>query len=88
MTIAVTLNAGHKMNYHSHQRRDEVWTVISGQGRTIVDGMEQPVAPGDMITIQAGCKHTIIADTQLRVIEVQLGEDITVEDKCKHELEE
>lgn len=88
MTIAVTLNAGHKMNYHSHQRRDEVWTVISGQGRTIVDGMEQPVAPGDVITIQAGCKHTIIADTQLRVIEVQLGEDITVEDKCKHELEE
>lgn len=30
MTIKVTLNAGHQMNYHSHEHRDEVWTVISG----------------------------------------------------------
>ena len=30
LTIKVTLNAGHSMNYHSHQRRDEVWVVISG----------------------------------------------------------
>ena len=30
MTIKVTLNAGHQMNYHSHQHRDEVWTVIAG----------------------------------------------------------
>ena len=29
MTIKVTLNAGHQMNYHSHQHRDEVWTVIA-----------------------------------------------------------
>ena len=45
ITIKVTLNAGHRMNYHSHDHRDEVWTIISGQARTIVDGMEQPVAP-------------------------------------------
>ena len=36
MTIKVTLNPGHQMNYHSHSRRDEVWTVIAGKGRTIV----------------------------------------------------
>ena len=28
MTIKVTLNAGHRMNYHSHQHRDEVRTGI------------------------------------------------------------
>ena len=33
MTIKVTLNAGHRMNYHSHQHRDEVWTVIAGKGK-------------------------------------------------------
>ena len=38
MTIKVTLNAGHQMNYHSHQYRDEVWTVIAGEGKTVVDG--------------------------------------------------
>lgn len=87
LTIKVTLNAGHSMNYHSHDRRDEVWTVISGEGRTIVDGMEQPVKAGDVVTIQAGCRHTIIADTELQVIEVQLGKEISVDDKHKYELE-
>ncbi len=87
MTIKVTLNPGHRMNYHSHERRDEMWTIISGKGRTIVDGMEQPVQAGDVITMQAGCKHTIIADTELKIMEVQLGKEISVHDKQKHELD-
>lgn len=87
MTIKVTLNTGHSMHYHSHERRDEVWTVIAGEGRTIVDGMEQKVKAGDVITMQAGCRHTIIADTELKVIEVQLGKEISVHDKQKYPLE-
>ena len=86
LTIKVTLNPGHRMNYHSHDRRNEVWTVISGQGRTIVDGMEQPVKAGDVITMEAGCRHTVIADTMLQLIEVQLGNHISVSDKHKYEL--
>ena len=87
MTIKVTLNPGHSMNYHSHARRDEVWTVISGTGRTIVDGMEQPVGPGDVVTMQAGCRHTILAETELNLIAVQLGREISVHDKQKVPLE-
>lgn len=87
MTIKVTLNAGHSMNYHSHERRNEVWTIISGTGKTIVDGMEQNVSAGDVITMQAGCRHTIIATTELKLIEVQLGREISVDDKTKHELD-
>ena len=86
MTIKVSLKPGHRMNYHSHDRRDEVWTIISGTGRTYVDGMEQPVKAGDVVTMAAGCKHTIIADTELQLIEVQLGQDISVSDKHKYEL--
>lgn len=88
LTIKITLNPGHSMNYHSHEYRDEVWTILSGEGRTIVDGMEQPVRPGDVVTMQAGCRHTIIADTELKVMEVQLGKEISVYDKQKFELEE
>ena len=86
MTVKVTLNPGHKMNYHSHEKRDEIWNVIRGTGRTIVDGMEQPVKAGDVITMSAGCKHTIIADSELQLIEVQLGTAISVADKKKYEL--
>ena len=85
MTIKVTLNAGHKMNYHSHERRDEIWNVIAGEGRTIIDGVEQKVSAGDVVTMKAGTPHTIIADTALQVIEVQIGQEISVADKKKLE---
>lgn len=87
MTIQVTLNKGHKMNYHSHEHRDEVWVITSGTGKTIVDGMEQNVKAGDVITMARGCRHTIIANSELKLIEVQLGEDIQVKDKKKFDLE-
>ena len=86
MTIKVTLNAGHQMNYHSHEHRDEVWTVISGHGTAIVDDVRTSVKAGDVITMKAGSKHTIIADTDLHVIEVQLGKEISVHDKKKYDL--
>lgn len=87
MTIKVTLNPGHRMNYHSHEKRDEVWVVAAGSGKTIVDGMEQPVKAGDVVTMAAGCRHTVTADTELQLIEVQLGKDINVRDKHKYEME-
>jgi len=87
MTILVTLSAGHRMNYHSHEHRDEVWNIMSGTGRVIVDGMERPVKAGDVVTMQAGCRHTILAETELKVLELQLGREISVHDKRKFELE-
>ena len=86
ITIKVTLNPGHSMNYHSHERRDEVWTVIAGQGRAVVDGKEQILNVGDVLTMKAGVKHTVFADTELKLIEVQLGKDIDVADKIKQQL--
>ena len=87
MTVKVTLNPGHRMNYHSHEKRDEIWSVISGSGHTVVDGMEQPVKVGDVITMQAGCRHTVIAGEKgLQLIEVQLGSEISVSDKRKFEM--
>ena len=87
MTIKVVLNPGHSMNYHSHKNRDEVWVVLAGEGRSVVDGMEQNIKAGDVVTMSAGCRHTVFADTELKLIEVQLGKDITVEDKKKFVLE-
>ncbi len=86
MTIKVTLNPGHSMNYHSHAQRDEVWTVIEGCGKTVVNGVERQVSVGDVIQMPAGVPHTIFADTRLQVIEVQIGTDISVHDKKKLEL--
>ncbi len=86
LTIKVTLNPGHRMNYHSHSARDEVWTILSGNGRTIVDGAERIVKTGDVITMPRESRHTVIADTELKLIEVQTGGSISVHDKQKYPL--
>lgn len=86
LTIIVTLNPGHKMNYHSHERRDEVWTIISGTGMSLIDGVKKRVQAGDVLTMPAGCRHTLLADTELKVIEVQIGHEITVHDKIKYDM--
>ncbi|MDD3930021.1 MAG: sugar phosphate nucleotidyltransferase [Sphaerochaeta sp.] len=86
LTIKVVLNAGQRMHYHSHQRRDEVWTIISGTGEVIVDGNRTSVGCGDVVQLKAGARHTILAETELQVIEVQSGKDISVRDKIKYPL--
>ena len=83
MTIKVTLKPGNKMNYHSHERRNEVWNIISGSGRAVLDGKVQTVSAGDVISMKAGEKHCIIADSELKIIEVQFGKEISVNDKQK-----
>lgn len=86
MTIKVTLNEGHSMNYHNHKHRDEVWVVISGEGMTVIDGTEKQVKAGDVVTMPAGCNHTVIAQTELKLIEIQIGKEISVQDKEKVDL--
>lgn len=88
LTIKVTLMPDHHMNYHSHDFRDEVWTIVQGSGNVILDGQSRKVNSGDVIKIPAGMKHTIIADSELEIIEVQLGKDIQVNDKKKYDFPE
>ncbi|MEE0800693.1 MAG: sugar phosphate nucleotidyltransferase [Gemmiger sp.] len=86
-TIRIVLNPGHRLTYHSHEHRDEVWTIVAGTGRTVIDGVVRRVHPGDVVTMPAGAKHTLIADTALQVVEVQIGAEINVADKTKFDLE-
>ena len=88
MTVLATIKPKHSMKYHSHEYRDEIWTIVSGEGKTIIDGMEQIIKAGDVITMSAGCKHTIIAKTELKVIEVQLGKEINENDKKEFKINE
>lgn len=86
MTVKVSMKAGEHMSYHMHNYREEVWTVVSGQGKATVDGMEQILHTGDVLTIAAGCKHMVEAITPLDIVEVQLGDEISVSDKIKFDL--
>ncbi len=85
LVIRVELLPNHRLHYHSHEFRDEVWTVMSGEGTVIIDGEKKAVRPGDVVSMKAGQKHTVIAKTKLVINEVQIGKDINVEDKIKYD---
>ena len=84
MTVKIKLKQGRSMAYHSHERRDEVWTIISGKGTVVVDEAIREIGPGDVVSLPKGSKHAIAAHSDMELIEVQIGEDICVEDKKKY----
>lgn len=84
LTIKITLKKGRSMNYHLHEHRDEVWIVICGRGEAVIDDEKIEVSIGDIIAMKAGSKHTIKAYTELQLIEVQLGKNISIKDKIKY----
>ena len=81
LTALLTIKAGKTMSYHHHAGRDEVWTILSGYGEVLVDGVKQKVTKGSSVMMNAGCKHSIKAVTELKLIEVQIGDEITYADK-------
>ena len=88
LVIRVVLLPGHRLHYHSHEHRKEVWTVMRGEGTVILEDVRRAVTPGDVITIEAGQKHTIVAKTELVLNEVQIGKEINVDDKIKYDFPE
>ena len=59
LTIKIKLLPGHELKYHSHDRRDEVWTVLRGEGEVTLDSLHFTVKPGDTVKLPRGTKHTI-----------------------------
>lgn len=84
MTIRVKIKAGNAMSYHSHEHRDEVWSVLSGNGKVTLNDEIESISAGSVIRIPRGTKHSIMAETDLTVIEVQIGDEISVHDKKKY----
>lgn len=84
MTIRIKINAGSAMSYHSHEHRDEVWSVLSGSGKVTLNDEEHFISAGSVIRIPRNTKHSIMAGADLTVIEVQIGDEISVQDKKKY----
>lgn len=68
--------AGSQLSYQRHAFRDEVWTVVSGEGEAVVGGEVSPLCPGSVVAVKAGEMHAMRALSGLRVIEVQLGDPL------------
>lgn len=71
----IVVNAGQRLSYQSHEKREETWVFINGEGNVIIDDIDHPVKAGSIIKIPLRAKHRIknIGETCLEFIEIQTG---------------
>jgi mannose-1-phosphate guanylyltransferase len=68
------------ISYQYHLHRREIWTVIQGNGILLLNGEQIEIFTGSIIDIPCEAKHSIRAETELHIIEVQLGSPLIEED--------
>lgn len=85
VTKRVHVWASKHISYQVHKNRDEIWTIVSGNGDAVIDERRFSVGPGDVIHIKAGSKHAIRAINALDLIEVQIGDEVSEEDITRYD---
>ncbi|MGM0461343.1 MAG: phosphomannose isomerase type II C-terminal cupin domain [Fibrobacterota bacterium] len=83
----INVTAGKRLSLQSHAKRDELWTIVKGQGVVTLDALEIEVSYGKTIDIHRGQKHRITNTSQeeLIFIEVQTGEYFGEDDIIRYE---
>lgn len=76
----LVIEPGKQLSYQRHSSRSEVWTIVSGEGEIVLDREVFSVGPGLVISIEPGRMHSVRACSELRVVEVQMGDVLIEED--------
>ncbi len=80
LTKRICIHSGKNLSYQQHWKRDEIWTVVSGEGLVMLDGSISSIRAGDVLKIPAGTAHSVKALQQLEMVEVQTGSELVEED--------
>lgn len=80
LTKRLLVKRGKQISYQRHRCRNEVWTIVDGKGRVVLEGEERRVGIGDTVVVRSGLLHAVYADTDLSIIEVQTGTLLEEED--------
>lgn len=80
LTKHIVIKSGFQTTYHKHSFRKEVLTIIEGTGSMLLDGTRIEISRGFSFLVEPGMKHALVADTELHVIEIQIGDILTEDD--------
>jgi len=71
----ITVKTGERLSYQYHNKRSEVWTIVSGTATMTLDDVVNDYYYGETILIPQGTKHRVENKGQedLVFIEVQYG---------------
>ena len=87
LTKHLTIHQGKSISYQKHNHRDEIWTIVDGEGELLIDGNVRNVRRGDVAYIVKGQLHAMRAITDLQFIEVQIGSELSEDDIERFEWE-
>jgi mannose-1-phosphate guanylyltransferase len=82
-TKRLRLFAGMSSSCHYHQLRDEIWVILAGRGKLILDDDLISLKPGSTVRIPRGQHHIVKAITDLDFLEIHMGEE-SEEDIIRH----
>lgn len=87
LTKHLSIHAGSAISYQRHTHRDEIWTIVDGEGELIQEGQLRRVSRGDVAYIVKGQLHAMRAVSDLELIEVQIGSELAEDDIQRFEWE-
>lgn len=84
----ISVNPGGQLSLQSHNRREEHWIVVHGEGTVQLDKSIVNVRCGSTIFIPLGCKHRLTNTDKkesLIITEVQIGDYFGEDDIIRYE---
>ncbi|MBD3921509.1 mannose-1-phosphate guanylyltransferase [Paenibacillus sp. PR3] len=72
-TKRVGIRAGENLSYRMHVYREEVWTIVKGEGEFIQNGNYMKVSAGNILHIPMKTLHSLRAVEDIEMIVVQSG---------------
>ena len=71
----LVVNPGEELSLQYHERREEFWHVISGNGKLIIGENELDIVPGKNYLVPRGAQHTIRGGSEgVQVLEIATGD--------------
>lgn len=73
----IIVNPKQAFSYQYHNKRKELWYVVSGSGEVTIDDLKHAIRPGSLLVIHPGVKHRArcISETPLVFVEIQEAVD-------------
>lgn len=83
----LVIHPGQSLSYQSHRFRSEHWTIVSGVGIAVLNGIDREVKPGETVDIPSETKHRMHnpGTEDLVLIEVQHGSYFGEDDEIRYE---
>lgn len=63
----------HDAKMHYHERTDEIYHVITGEGHMVLDGEEVELHPGVVVYVPRGVRHKAVGDLTVLVVCIPPG---------------